>query len=57
MDYWRGRHPPPTLVIFAEAGGAGLEEAVEETYFPYQGSEVFPARRVPSRDILVIGKM
>jgi len=49
--------PPPTLVIFAEAGGAGLEEAVEETYFPSQGPEVFPARRVPLRDILVRGKM
>ena len=57
MDHWRGRHPPPTLVIFAEAGGACLEEAVEETYFPSQGPEVFPARREASRDILVRGKM
>jgi len=40
--YWRGRYPPPTLVIFAEAGGADLEEAVEETYFPSQGPESFP---------------
>jgi len=57
LDYWRGKHPPPTLVIFAEAGGAGPEEAVEETYFPSQGPEVFPACREAPRDILVRGKM